>query len=297
VVGGHLLPRDVGISRAFNSRAMALADSTPAFRSFRIVEASALARRSAARVCALPILILPFVIRPTRASTLATVVRCHFPPRVVGTLLRFNSFASARWEMKPVAISVRMVGSKASAWAAGRLFAEALLRDAISSPTRSIEPSWPGFATATDVKSVSRSLRAAGHVATYSSVSSEIKRPFLRLTPPPLRGDFSFNRLVCLYLFCPLPLPPLSVPMSECIATDLVDAMRTSDLDITLFALGGCATQAQSEYERMGKAAAKAEANDQACLWQLAASAEYQEVGLLLPPFDGTLPLHRAAEQ
>ena len=85
--------------------------------------------------------------------------------------------------------------------------------------------------------------------------------------------------------------------MSKCIATDLVDAMRTSDLDITLFALGGCATQAQSEYERMGKAAAKAEANDQACLWQLAASAEYQEVGLLLPPFDGTLPLHRAAEQ
>ena len=151
-----------------------------------------------------------------------------------------------------------MVGSKASAWAAGRLFAEALLRDAISSPTRSIEPSWPGFATATDVKSVSRSLRAAGHVATYSSVSSEIKRPFLRLTPPPpLRGDFSFNRLVCLYLFCPLPLPPLSVPMSKCIATDLVDAMRTSDLDITLFALGGCATQAQSEYERNGEGGRK----------------------------------------
>ena len=204
-----MLPRDVGISRAFNSRAMALADSTPAFRSFRIVEASALARRSAARVCALPILILPFVIRPTRASTLATVVRCHFPPRVVGTLLRFNSFASARWEMKPVAISVRMVGSKASAWAAGRLFAEALLRDAISSPTRSIEPSWPGFATATDVKSVSRSLRAAGHVATYSSVSSEIKRPFLRLTPPAVARGFFFQPLSL-----SLPLLPLATSAS-----------------------------------------------------------------------------------
>jgi hypothetical protein len=45
--------------------------------------------------------------------------------------------------------------------------------------------------------------------------------------------------------------------MSKCIATDLVDAMRTSDLDITLFALGGCATQAQSEYERNGEGGRK----------------------------------------
>jgi hypothetical protein len=61
-------------------------------------------------------------------------------------------------------------------------------------------------------------------------------------------------------------------------------------LVIALFALGACATQAQSEYARMGQAAAKAKANGQACLRQLAASAEYQEVGSLLPPFDGTLP-------
>jgi hypothetical protein len=137
------VPRVVGISRAFNLRAMALAETKPALRSFRIVEASALARRSAARVCERPILILPFVIRPRRASILVTVLRCHLPARVVGILLRFNSFASARWEMKPAAISVRMVGSNASACAVGRLSAEALLRDANSSPTRSIEPSWP----------------------------------------------------------------------------------------------------------------------------------------------------------
>jgi len=146
VVGRHLVPRVVGISRAFNLRAMALAETKPALRSFRIVEASALARRSAARVCERPILILPFIIRPRRASILVTVLRCHLPARVVGILLRFNSFARARWEMKPAAISVRMVGSKASAWAsAAHLFAKAPLRDAISSPACSIEPSWPDF--------------------------------------------------------------------------------------------------------------------------------------------------------
>jgi hypothetical protein len=78
--------------------------------------------------------------------------------------------------------------------------------------------------------------------------------------------------------------------MSKGITTDLGEAMRTLALVIVLFALGGCATQAQSEYERMGQAAAKAKANGQACLRQLTASAEYQEVGPLLPPFDGTLP-------
>jgi hypothetical protein len=106
------------------------------------------------------------------------------PARVVGILLRFNSFASARWEMKPAAISVRMVGSKASAWAAGRLFAAALLRDAISSPTRSIGSAWPGCATATDVKFVSRSARRSRTrpVAAYSSALSEATRPVVRLT-------------------------------------------------------------------------------------------------------------------
>jgi hypothetical protein len=56
---------------------MALAETKPALRSFRIVEAKALARASAVCLNGSPLLILPFVIRPRRASTLVTVVRCQ----------------------------------------------------------------------------------------------------------------------------------------------------------------------------------------------------------------------------
>jgi hypothetical protein len=85
-----------------------------------------LARASAAFLCACPLLILPLVIRPRRASILPTEVQCQLPPRAVGIRLRFNSFASAQREMEPAAISFRMVEAKAAARdSAARLFAEA----------------------------------------------------------------------------------------------------------------------------------------------------------------------------
>jgi hypothetical protein len=66
----------------------------------------------------------------------------------VGTPLRFNSSASARWEAKPSAMSFRMVEAKA--WArdsAARLFFKAVctprLRDEVPPLTCFIGPSWP----------------------------------------------------------------------------------------------------------------------------------------------------------
>jgi hypothetical protein len=166
LVGCHLPPRAVGISRSFNSRALALNETKPFARSARIVEARALARASAACLCASALLILPFVIRPRRVSVLPTVLRCQIPPRAVDIPLRFNSFASARWETKPAAISFRMVGSKARAReSAARLLANApcILRlpGEVSPLTCSIGPSWPHFDVRRGVKNVSRSgLRA-----------------------------------------------------------------------------------------------------------------------------------------
>jgi hypothetical protein len=87
----------------------------PALRSFRIVGAKALARTSAARLCASPLLILPFVTKPRRARTLATVVGCHLPPSLVGVSLRFNSFANAGWDTNPAAISSPRIEAKARA--------------------------------------------------------------------------------------------------------------------------------------------------------------------------------------
>jgi hypothetical protein len=139
VVRRHLPPRGAAIPRSFNSPAMALMETKPALRSLRIVGPRVSARTSAARLFSNSSLILPPLSSATRLSNLATVVRCQLPPRAVIIPLRFISFASSRWETKPAAISVRMVGSKASAWAsAARLFAEAPLRDALSSPTCSI---------------------------------------------------------------------------------------------------------------------------------------------------------------
>ena len=144
----HLPSRAVGIFRSFNSRAMALPETMPALRSFRIVEASALARASAARLLSWPLLILPFVTRPRRASTLATVVRCHLPPSLVGVSLRFNSFASARWDTNLAAVSSRKVEANARARAsAARLPAKApsspFLRDDACPRAVFIGPSWP----------------------------------------------------------------------------------------------------------------------------------------------------------
>ena len=117
---------------------MALNETRPFAWSARIVEASALARASAAFLCACPLLILPLVIRPRRDSILPTEVQCQLPPRAVGIRLRFNSSASVRREMKPAAISPRMVEAKAAAReSAARLFAEAVaffqrLRDEVT---------------------------------------------------------------------------------------------------------------------------------------------------------------------
>ena len=127
---------------------MALNETRPFAWSARIVEASALARASAAFLCACPLLILPLVIRLRRVSILPTEVQCQLPPRAVGIRLRFNSSASVRREMKPAAISPRMVEAKAAAReSAARLFAEAVaffprLRDEVPQRTCSIGPSW-----------------------------------------------------------------------------------------------------------------------------------------------------------
>jgi len=119
----------------------------PTLLSFRIVEANALARASAARLLSWPLLILPFVTTPRRASTLATVVRCHLPPSLVGVSFRFNSFASARWDKNRVAVSSRRVEANARARAsAARLPAKApsspFLRDDVRPRAVFIGLSW-----------------------------------------------------------------------------------------------------------------------------------------------------------
>jgi hypothetical protein len=133
-----LPPRAVGIPRSFNSRAMPVMETMPAFRSLRIVGRRASARTSATRL----------IGSATRRSVLRTVLRCQLPPRALAIPLRFNSFASSRWETKPAAISFRMVGSKASAWvSAPRLLANApcisRLLGEVSPRTGSIGRLWP----------------------------------------------------------------------------------------------------------------------------------------------------------
>jgi hypothetical protein len=147
--GCHLPPRAVGISRSFNSRAIALNETRPVAWSARIVEARALARASAACLVACPMLILPLpdVIKPRRVSILTTVVRCQLPPKTVGIPLRFNSPANSRWERKPASRSCRMVEAKAAAReSAARLFVEAPCtrpRDDVAPLNCSIGQTWP----------------------------------------------------------------------------------------------------------------------------------------------------------
>jgi hypothetical protein len=110
---------------------MALSETKPFAWSFRIVEASALARASAARapVCPLLVLPLPGMNSASRVSILTTVVYRHPPPRTVGISLRFNSSASDWRETKPSALSSRRVEAKARARAsAARLLASGPLR-------------------------------------------------------------------------------------------------------------------------------------------------------------------------
>ena len=117
----HLPPRAVGISRLFSSRAMAFDETRPFAWNSRIVEASALARASAARLLSWPLLILPplpDMSSPSRVSILNTVVYCHLPPRAVGILRRFNSSAIAWRDTKPAARSLRRVEARARASAA-----------------------------------------------------------------------------------------------------------------------------------------------------------------------------------
>ena len=135
-------PRGAAIPRSFNCRAIALVETKPALRSLRIVGPKASARTSATRLFISPLLIpsCPDVSRSKRRSILTRVLRCHLPPAAAGIPLRFNSFASPRWETKPAAISLRMVGSKARAQASGaRLPANApgvpFLRDEVIGPS------------------------------------------------------------------------------------------------------------------------------------------------------------------
>jgi hypothetical protein len=113
-----------------------------------MVEASALARASAAFLFGSPSLTQPLVIRPRRVSILRTEVQCHLPLRAVGIFLRFNSSASARWETMLAAISLRMVKARAAARSsAACLFCKAVctprLRDEAPPLRWSIRPSWP----------------------------------------------------------------------------------------------------------------------------------------------------------
>jgi hypothetical protein len=149
----HLRPPAVGIPRPFNSLAMALMETKPAFRSWRIVGPKASARTSATRLLVSPLLIpsCPDMSRSRRVSILVTEVRCHLPPPTLGIPLRFNSFVRARRETKPAAISFRMVGSKARARAsAARLPPNApcipRLPGEVSPRTGSIGRLWPRLA-------------------------------------------------------------------------------------------------------------------------------------------------------
>ena len=146
-LGCHLPPRPVRIFRAFNSRAMAPSETRPFTWSARTVEASVLARASAAFLFANPLLTVPLVFRPRRVSIFPTLVRCQLPPRAVGTPLRFNSSVSACWETKPAAISSRTVEARARAReSAACLFFKAMpvprARDEIPPVTCFIGPSW-----------------------------------------------------------------------------------------------------------------------------------------------------------
>jgi hypothetical protein len=148
--GCHLLPCAVGIPRRFNSRAIAALETKPALRSLRIVAARAVARASAARLCANLIFALPLptVIRPKRISVLLTELRCQRPPRPPDSPFRFNLVARPRSETKPAAMSFRMVGSKARARASAALLLAApprilRLRDEVFPPGCFIRTPWP----------------------------------------------------------------------------------------------------------------------------------------------------------
>jgi hypothetical protein len=143
---------------------MAVMETVPAFRSLRIVGRRASACTSATRLLASSLLVPPRsdISRSRRVSIRATEVRCHRPPTAPGMPLRFNSFASPRWETKPATISFRMVGSKARAWvSAARLPANApcvlRLPGDVSPRTGSIGPSWQGFDARRSAKNVSKS--------------------------------------------------------------------------------------------------------------------------------------------
>jgi hypothetical protein len=108
----HLPPRAAGNCRSFNSRARAPRETRPAFRSLRIVAASASARASAASISASRLLSLPLPVSRPRRAKIMTLVGCHLPPRGPTAPSRFNSSAKARGEAKPAA--------SAREWSQGR---------------------------------------------------------------------------------------------------------------------------------------------------------------------------------
>ena len=202
VVRRHLPARAVGTPRAFNSRAMALMETKPAFRSLRIVGPKASARTSATRLVASSLLIPPFpdVSRLRRVSVLTTVVRCHIPPPAAGIPLRFNSFASPRWETKPAAISSRMLGSKARARASAARLPDnppciPRLLGEVSPRTRSIGPSWPVLDARLGVKNVSRS----GSARAAPGRAKLIRRPQTN-EGPPRKSASPDGPLTCRYI-------------------------------------------------------------------------------------------------
>jgi len=145
-------------------------ETMPAFRSLRIVGRRASARTSATRL----------IGSATRRSVLRTVLRCQLPPRALAIPLRFNSFASSRWETKPAAISFRMVASKARARAsAPRLLANApcisRLLGEVSPRTGSIGRLWPRLASRRPMLRLCRSPELFGQ--------QQIDRPRLTRAP------------------------------------------------------------------------------------------------------------------
>ena len=127
-------PRAVGIPRSFNSRAMALMETMPAFRSLRIVGRRASARRSATRLLVSSLLVPPRcdISRSRRVSIRVTAVRCHLPPPAavqfirqptLGNEARHHKLPNGREQSKGAGVCGPLIGQRTMHLApAGRRF-------------------------------------------------------------------------------------------------------------------------------------------------------------------------------
>ena len=73
------------------------------------------------------------------ASSRATDVACHSPPRAIGTFRLFSSAAMARTDVAPSARSARMVGASALAWAGGVVAGASAVGEGLLSAAKELE--------------------------------------------------------------------------------------------------------------------------------------------------------------